>query len=103
MELKVSPLKSLNSKIVIFAALLLSMSATLAQTTAIQHSVDADGHPIALWEKSVAQPKGHILLHHGRTWSSIPDFDLQVSGEDLSLLEGFNDMGYSVWAIISRS
>jgi hypothetical protein len=79
------------------------MSATLAQTTAIQHSVDADGHPIALWEKSVAQPKGHILLHHGRTWSSIPDFDLQVSGEDLSLMEGFNDMGYSVWAIISRS
>jgi hypothetical protein len=58
---------------------------------------------MALWEKSVAQPKGHILLHHGRTWSSIPDFDLQVSGEDLSLMEGFNDMGYSVWAIISRS
>ena len=102
MELKVSPLKSLNSKIVIFAALLLSMSATLAQTTAIQHTVDADGHPMALWEKSVAQPKGHILLHHGRTWSSIPDFDLQVSGEDLSLMDGFNDMGYSVWALDAR-
>ena len=102
MELKVSPLKSLNSKIVIFVALLLSMSATLAQTTAIQHTVDADGHPMALWEKSVAQPKGHILLHHGRTWSSIPDFDLQVSGEDLSLMDGFNDMGYSVWALDAR-
>jgi len=102
MELKVSPLKNLNSKIVIFAALLLSMSATLAQTTAIQHTVDADGHPMALWEKSVAQPKGHILLHHGRTWSSIPDFDLQVSGEDLSLMDGFNDMGYSVWALDAR-
>ena len=102
MELKVSPLKNLNSKIVIFAALLLSMSATLAQTTAIQHIVDADGHPMALWEKSVAQPKGHILLHHGRTWSSIPDFDLQVSGEDLSLMDGFNDMGYSVWALDAR-
>ena len=102
MELKVSPLKSLNSKIVIFAALLLSMSATLVQTTAIQHTVDADGHPMALWEKSVAQPKGHILLHHGRTWSSIPDFDLQVSGEDLSLMDGFNDMGYSVWALDAR-
>ena len=102
MELKVSPLKNLNSKIVIFAALLLSMSATLAQTTAIQHTVDADGHPMALWEKSVAQPKGYILLHHGRTWSSIPDFDLQVSGEDLSLMDGFNDMGYSVWALDAR-
>jgi hypothetical protein len=52
MELKVSPLKSLNSKIVIFVALLLSMSATLAQTTAIQHTVDADGHPMALWLRS---------------------------------------------------
>ena len=102
MELKVSPLKNLNSKIVIFAALLLSMSATLAQTTAIQHTVDADGHPMALWEKSVAQPKGHILLHHGRTWSSIPDFDLQVSGEDLSLMDGVNNMGYSVWALDAR-
>jgi len=78
------------------------MSATLAQTTAIQHTVDADGHPMALWEKSVAQQKGHILLHHGRTWSSIPDFDLQVSGEDLSLMDGFNDMGYSVWALDAR-
>jgi hypothetical protein len=28
--------------------LLLSMSATLVQTTAIQHTVDADGHPMAL-------------------------------------------------------
>ena len=33
------------------------------------HTVDADGHPIAVWEKSVKSPKGHILLHHGRTWS----------------------------------
>jgi pimeloyl-ACP methyl ester carboxylesterase len=62
----------------------------------------ADGHPIAVWEKSVTNPKGHILLHHGRTWSSIPDFDLQVPGEDLSLMDGFNKMGYSAWAMDAR-
>ena len=52
---------------------------------------------MALWEKSVPEPKGHILLHHGRTWSSLPDFDLQVPGEELSLMAGFNTLGYSVW------
>ena len=93
MELVVSPVKSLISKMVIFAALSLLMSATGAQTAAVQHTVEADGHPMALWEKSVAQPKGHILLHHGRAWSSILDFDLQVSGVDLSLMDGFNDLG----------
>ena len=102
MEVKVNPVRSLISQFAIFTAFLLSMSGTLAQTAAIQHAVIADGHPMALWEKSIAQPKGHILLHHGRTWSSIPDFDLQVSGEDLSLMDGFNDMGYSVWAIDAR-
>ena len=102
MEVRVSPVKSLVSHIVVFVVMFLSMSAALAQTAAIQHTITADGHPMALWEKSVAQPKGHILLHHGRTWSSIPDFDLQVPGEDLSLMDGFNDMGYSVWALDAR-
>ena len=99
MELIASTVKSLISKIAIFAALAVLMSTTLAQTAAIQRTVEADGHPMALWEKSVAQPRGYILLHHGRTWSSILDFDLQVSGVDLSLMDGFNDMGYSVWAL----
>lgn len=74
----------------------------LAQTDAIEHTVEVDGHPMALWEKSVPEPKGHIVLHHGRTWSSLPDFDLQVPGEELSLMDGFNAMGYSVWALDAR-
>lgn len=69
---------------------------------ATKHTVMADGHPMAVWEKSVENPKGVILLHHGRTWSSLPDFDLQLEGEDLSLMDGFNDRGYSVWALDAR-
>ncbi len=69
---------------------------------ATKHTVMADGHPMAVWEKSVDNPKGIILLHHGRTWSSLPDFDLQVDGEELSLMDGFNDRGYSVWAMDAR-
>lgn len=68
----------------------------------IRHTVMSEGHPMAVWEKSVANAKGQILLHHGRTWSSIPDFDLQVPGENLSLMDGFNEQGYSVWALDAR-
>lgn len=69
---------------------------------ATKHIVMADGHPMAVWEKSIENPKGIILLHHGRTWSSLPDFDLQVEGEELSLMDGFNERGYSVWALDAR-
>ena len=69
---------------------------------ATKHTVMADGHPMALWEKSIDNAKGIILLHHGRTWSSLPDFDLQVEGEDLSLMDGFNQEGYTVWALDAR-
>ena len=54
----------------------------------VRHTVDADGHPLAVWEKSAAGATEAILLVHGRTWSALPDFDLRVDGEDLSLMDG---------------
>lgn len=68
----------------------------------IQHTVLSDGHPIALWEKSNPAATASILLVHGRTWSAIPDFDLQVEGEELSLMDGLVEEGYSVFAIDLR-
>lgn len=67
-----------------------------------QNTVLSDDHPIALWEKKVANPKGVILFVHGRTWSSIPDFDLQVEGENLSLMDGLNEQGYTAYAVDLR-
>ncbi len=67
-----------------------------------RHTVIADGHPIALWEKSAAGASEAILLVHGRTWSALPDFDLQVEGEELSLLDGLVDEGYAVFAVDLR-
>ena len=67
-----------------------------------QHTVVADGHPMALWEKSAENAVEAILLVHGLTWSAIPDFDLQVEGEDLSLMDGLTDAGYAVFAIDLR-
>jgi pimeloyl-ACP methyl ester carboxylesterase len=74
----------------------------LPETTAIRHTVDADGHPIAVWAKGPADPKGAIVLIHGRTWSGLPDFDLQLPGEDLSLMDGLGEHGYATYAIDLR-
>jgi len=42
------------------------------------------------------------LLVHGRTWSALPDFDLQVDGEELSLMDGLVAEGYAVFAVDLR-
>lgn len=68
----------------------------------LRHTVMADGHPLALWEKSAAGASEAILLVHGRTWSALPDFDLQVEDEALSLLDGLVDEGYAVFAVDLR-
>ena len=68
-----------------------------------RHTVDADdGHPITLWEKSPLDARGAILLLHGRTWSALPNFDLQVPGEDLSLMDGLVEAGYAAFAVDLR-
>lgn len=67
-----------------------------------RHNVDADGHPITLWEKSPSQARGAIVLLHGRTWSARPNFDLQVPGEDLSLMDGLAEAGYAAFALDLR-
>lgn len=67
-----------------------------------QHTVQSEGHPMALWEKKTDNPKGIVLFIHGRTWSGVPDFDLQVKGEDLSLMDGLIEKGYTTYALDLR-
>ena len=67
-----------------------------------RHTVVVDGHPIAVWEKSADDASDAILLVHGRTWSALPDFDLQVAGEELSLMDGLVAAGYAVFAVDLR-
>ncbi|MGH7656473.1 MAG: alpha/beta hydrolase [Gemmatimonadaceae bacterium] len=73
-----------------------------AQSRPVKHTVNADGQPLALWEKRAANPKGTIVLLHGRTWSSLPDFDLQVPGEHHSLMDALVARGYAVYALDLR-
>ncbi|MGB5739675.1 MAG: alpha/beta fold hydrolase [Woeseia sp.] len=82
--------------------LLLSLAACASDAGLQRHTVMADGHPVAVWEKRAAGAAEAILLVHGRTWSARPDFDLQVPGENLSLMDGLVNAGYAVYAIDLR-
>jgi len=78
------------------------IASNLIENTLLKHAVLSDGHPMAVWEKKTDDAKGLILFVHGRTWSSVPDFDLQVESEDLSLMDGMVEQGYSTYAIDLR-
>ena len=65
-------------------------------------TVQSDGHPIALWARRPAQPKGSVLFVHGRTWSGRPDFDLQVPGMRRSVLQAFAAQGFAAYAVDLR-
>lgn len=92
---------------------LLAPAAAVAQTPAQpspveaaahprRHTVVVDGHPLAVWEKRPAQARGAILLIHGRTWSSLPNWDLQVPGEDRSVMDALVRAGYAAYGLDQR-
>lgn len=72
------------------------------QVAPARHTVPSEGHPMAVWEKRPEEPHAVILLLHGRTWSGLPDFDLQVSGENVSLMDGLVELGYATYALDQR-
>jgi pimeloyl-ACP methyl ester carboxylesterase len=55
-----------------------------------------------VWSKLPPAPQAVILLVHGRTWSAVPDFDLQVEGEDKSLMDALVRRGVATYAIDLR-
>jgi pimeloyl-ACP methyl ester carboxylesterase len=67
-----------------------------------RHSITVDGHVLALWSREVSKPKGVILLLHGRTWSALPNFDLQVAGQSRSVMQALNKAGYAAYALDLR-
>lgn len=89
------------SQVMFFLAVMFSLTAAMGDEPS-RHTVMRDGHPLAVWEKSAENATQAVLLVHGRTWSALPDFDLQVEGEDLSLMDGLVEKGYAVYAIDLR-
>lgn len=68
-----------------------------------RREVRADGHPLTVWSKRPpTQARGAILLVHGRTWSSLPNFDLKVPGLRVSLMDALVARGYAAYAVDLR-
>src|SRR5829696_1000917 len=71
--------------------------------TPIKHDVVVDGHHLAVWQrKGAGVGATKILLIHGRTWSSLPNFDLRVPGEDRSFMDALGGAGFDVFAVDLR-
>jgi alpha-beta hydrolase superfamily lysophospholipase len=93
------------SRLLFFALLITGCvmgGTTLHAAEPSRHSINADGHPLALWEKSAAKADQTILLLHGRTYSSLPDFDLRTPTENLSFMDELVERGFRVFALDAR-
>jgi pimeloyl-ACP methyl ester carboxylesterase len=89
----------------VLAAAFLAVPPQPAAKTPIRHDVVVDGHHVAVWQR--ARPAGapaaaRVLLIHGRTWSSLPNFDLHVPGEERSFMDTLGNAGLDVYAIDLR-
>jgi alpha-beta hydrolase superfamily lysophospholipase len=93
-----------RSRWLIAALALVIASAAEAETDQRPQRLEVvvDGHSVSVWVKRPARPRGTILLVHGRTWSALPNFDLQVEGESRSIMDAFVDRGYATYAIDNR-
>jgi len=68
-----------------------------------RRSVEADdGHALVVWSKSPPEAEVAVVLIHGRTWSSIPDFDLRVEGHSVSLMDDLCRAGFATYAVDLR-
>jgi len=63
--------------------------------------VSSDGHPMAVWARRPEAPSQVVLLLHGRTWSSLPDFDLGTGG-DPSLMRALARENIAAYALDAR-
>lgn len=80
----------------------LSIAAQAQAAPPRKHALAADGFTVTVWEKSARKPHATILLVHGRTWSALPNFDLQVPGENRSVMEALAARGFAAYAIDLR-
>lgn len=83
-----------------FAPVAAAQSSTPQAPT--QFTVLAGGHPLAVWHRGPSTPTATVLLVHGRTWSSRPDWDLQVPGLQRSVMTSLAERGFAVYAVDLR-
>jgi len=71
--------------------------------TGLQHlSVSAADQTLAVWSRQPLQPRGIVVLVHGRTWSARTAFDFDTPNArdgNRSLLKSFAAAGFAVYAV----
>ena len=79
-----------------------SITPKIPETSLVTHKVEINGHTFAVYEKTAINPTEIILLVHGRTISSLPNFDLRIESKNVSLMDAFVAKGFVVYAIDLR-
>jgi alpha-beta hydrolase superfamily lysophospholipase len=62
-------------------------------------TITVDALPLALWSRQPANPRRTILLIHGSTWSARPVFDLEIPGQQRSVLAALSARGFAAYAL----
>ena len=57
---------------------------------------------MAVWARRPATARGVVVLVHGMTWSTRPDFDLQVPGLQRSVMTSFAAQGLAAYGVDLR-
>lgn len=83
-------------------AILLCASPAVGADQPNQYIVTVDDHPVSVWSRVANPPKHTILLVHGRTWSALPDFDLQTPEQNRSIMRALANYGFATYAIDLR-
>lgn len=90
-------------RLAIVATCAIQVAASQAGSTQPERfTVISDGHPLAVWARRPAAPTATVLLLHGRTWSSRPDWDLQVPGIGRSVMQALATRSIAAYAVDLR-
>lgn len=73
--------------------------ATAGRAAPERWSVRGEGVDLRVWVRRPAKPRAAILFVHGRTWSALPNFDLNAPGENVSVLKSFASRGFAAYAM----
>ncbi len=96
-------LKAISFVLALGAVTPASGQSAVPARTLVKHDVVVDGHHLTVWQRKGAAPRAtKVLLIHGRTWSSLPNFDLRVPGEERSFMDALGTAGLDVYAIDLR-
>ena len=79
-----------------------SITPKIQRTLLISHKVKINDHTFAVYEKNADNPTDIILFVHGRTISSLPNFNLQIESKNVSLMDAFVAKGFTVYTIDLR-